>query len=329
MAEQPKNQDLIKRVNKVRDKLSSEKKESSSRILSPTEKQNDSDTKMTENEKSAQIRRQSLLRRAVSVSRQNGSTVLSVDELCKQMVKVSRQPFFQSIYYEYTKAQRRTFGQPVKADYEGHTFVIDENSGLAKALSAWKEQACTPWLEERFSPEFLAKMMEQSAKYTKIRDSSDSYQEAAVAELLVTKYPEHADKLTMLQLLNAYEKSGKQNADTIGNVLRNSAEKYVYNVEETFPQTLENVVTLNMNKDKLASVLVSNEDRFSLALRIAYTELKMLKELKPEDLRHYPDSIIAEGLKIADKHIDAGDFGKMFTAEVKNRLARGNIFDPR
>ncbi|MBQ9272047.1 MAG: hypothetical protein IJ218_07270 [Alphaproteobacteria bacterium] len=62
--------------------------------------------------------------------------------------------------------------------------------------------------------------------------------------------------------------------------------------------------------------------------RVGEVELKMLRELKPEDLRFVSDNQLAEGRKIAARHKDAGDFEKMFTNElIQNRLAKG--IDPR
>ncbi len=269
------------------------------------------------------IKRRQLLDRAVYVGKVGPEK--RVEDICAAMVKVANEPMLGS-----------STGKAAKGSYMGHEFVVDKGATIEDALFAWKEQALMPRLlkqiEEKpeYYPEEYAHRLESYDDKTKIDSSADSYYDAAMAEILVTKYPEYADKLTMLQLLNAYEKSGKQNTDTIGNVLRNITKKYVYKVEEKFPQTLENVITLNMNKNKLASAsaFTSSEDRFALMLRIADTELKMLRELKPEDLQFVSDNQLAEGRKIAARHKDAGDFEKMFTNElIQNRLAKG--IDPR
>ncbi len=272
------------------------------------------------------IKRRQLLDKAAYVGKVGPEK--RVEDICAAMVKVANEPMLGS-----------STGKASKGSYMGYEFVVDKGAKMEDALFAWKEQALMPRLLEQIKqqpeknyPERYAHRLSLTDDNTIIDSSADSYYDAAMAEILITKYPEHADKLTMLQLLNAYEKSGKQNTNTIGNVLRNITKKYVYKVEEKFPQTLENVITLNMNKNKLASAsaFTSSEDRFALMLRIADTELKMLRDLKPEDLQFVSDNQLAEGIKIAARHKDAGDFEKMFTNElIKNRLAKGKIFDPR
>lgn len=267
--------------------------------------------------------RQDLLKDAITISRKQDGIAISTSELCKQVVEAAKT-------------------SPVKAEDYGYVFVVRKGADLSEVLSAWKEQDCKPWLKEEkeFTPEYLAKRL-QEAEFTEFGTFVDSYQEAAIVELLVTEHPEHADKISMLQLLNAYYKSEYRSyaSEKILKEFNNSAKRFAKG-EETFPPTLENVVTFNEHRAKINFLLggVFSYDthkggtlKADFERRIAETELKVLKSLKPEDLEYVSDKTLADGLRIAGKHKEAGngDFGKIFTTELKRRLSRVNVFDPR
>lgn len=189
---------------------------------------------------------------------------------------------------------------PVKAEFEGMMFVVDKGATMAQTLQAWKEQAGKPFVE-KFSPDILAKSQKFSADETDLGDTSRSYWQAAEAEVLLTKHPEYADKLSMLQILNAFNKSKRKNVDVIGKALIQSAKRFTEG-EETFPITLENMVALNENKDQLIFALGVGVNSSKLEKRIHDSELKMLKNLQQEDLNVVSDFMISSGLKIAEKH---------------------------
>lgn len=215
---------------------------------------------------------------------------------------------------------------PVKAEYEDNMFVVDKGATMAETLQAWKEQAGKPFLEQ-FSPKALANSMKISADITDLGDTSASYFQAASTEILVTKYPEYNDKLSMLQLLNALKKSTRKNIDAIGEALNKNAKRFIKG-EETFPPTLENMVALDQNKKMLSFALGVSINSKELEKRIQETELKMLKNLQPEDLSYLSDSMIVAGAKIAEKHKDSGNFKEIFSKEVMNRVSQGKVFDP-
>lgn len=254
------------------------------------------------------IKRRDLMEKAVTVNRIRGVVVVGIDELCKEMSEISRT-------------------LPVKSDFKGFEFVVDRNSSVSDVLQAWKEQAYKPYLEKKGDVESMAEIMVDTNKYTRIEETCRSYQDAAIVEVLLAKHPEKAKELSMLQLLNAFEKSTKRNADAVGAALIENAVRYTKG-EETFPPTLANMVTLDEHKDQLVFALGVGVNSNKLNDRIKESELEMLNNLTERDLRR-PDSIIAGGLRIADKHKDEGDFGKKFTTEIKRRLSEGNIFDPR
>jgi O-acetyl-ADP-ribose deacetylase (regulator of RNase III) len=258
--------------------------------------------------------RQDLLKDAVLISRRQGSEVISVDQLCKRVVEAAKT-------------------SPVKADDDGNIFVVRKGAKLDEALLAWKEQVGRPYLKEKFSPEFLAERLQDGSKKTRFDTTCDTYQEAANVEILVTEYPEHADKITMLQLANAVQKADTRNKepyDKLKAALSNSAQKFIQG-EETFPPTFENVVALQEARNVIllnAGTAVRQSD---FDKRVAETELKVLKELEPEDIKGVSDKALAGGMVMAEKHRKAGngDFGKIFTTELKRRLSQGNTFDPR
>ena len=214
---------------------------------------------------------------------------------------------------------------PVKAEYEGKMFVVDTGATIEQTFHAWKEQAWKPFLSEKFPPEMLANILNLSQE-TDLENTARSYKDAAAVEILVTEYPEYADKLSMLQLLNAFCKSTKKSADAIVEALIQNAKRFT-NGEETFPINLENMVTLERNKDMLIFALGVSVDGNKLDKRIRESELQMLKGLEPEDLTHTSDATISAGIKIAEKHKDTGDFQKIFTQEFVNRLLQGKTFN--
>lgn len=258
-----------------------------------------------------------LMKEAITINRTQGTDVLSIDELCRQMVEAATT-------------------SPVKAVDEEFMFVIEKGANLWEALSAWKEQALKPKIHKQIKekpkkyPAVYVNRLETNNDRTKIDCTSDSFYDAAMTELLVTKYPEHADKITLLQLINAYDKAeiGSVGQAKINEQMDASTKKYMSG-EEVFPLTLQNVVTFNENNSILLLSSAVNISAHDLEKRTAETELKMLKSLQPEDLEFVSDRLISEGSKIAEKHKDAGDFDKLFAKEIKSRLAQGKIFDPR
>ncbi len=279
------------------------------------------------------IKRRQLLDKAAYVGKVGPEK--RVEDICAAMVKVANEPMLGS-----------STGKASKGSYMGYEFVVDKGAKMEDALFAWKEQALMPRLlkqiEEKpeYYPEEYAHRLESYDDKTKIDSSADSYYDAAMAEILVTKYPEYADKLTMLQLLNALSKTEYKTdiSEKLLAELNKSAEKFAKGAE-TFPPTLENIVTLNKQREELDSLLSGKFGydayeggtlKADFEKRVGEVELKMLRELKPENLQFVSDNQLAEGIKIAARHKDAGDFEKMFTNElIKNRLAKGKIFDPR
>lgn len=258
-----------------------------------------------------------LMEKATFVDIDNGADASRSNHLgllCKTMVDVAR------------------FG-PAKAEYEGRMFVVDKGATMEETLQAWKEQAWKPFVEAKYKAEVMEQILKLSAEDVCLDNTPTSYKEAGMTEVLISKYPESAKNLTMLQILNALKKSSGQNMDPIGKALKENVTRYTKG-EETFPPTLVNMVSLDENRDLLNLSLYFNvapDPKYTRELdkRIKESELKMLKELTPEAMSYLSDSIIAGGLRIADKHKDEGDFGKKFTTEIKRRLSEGNIFDPR
>lgn len=285
----------------------------------------DNSSRITEVTKQAKLI--GLMKEAITINRTQGTDVLSIDELCRQMVEAAKT-------------------SPVKAVDKEFMFVIEKGANLWEALSAWKEQALKPKLHKQIKekpkkyPAVYVNLLETYNDRTKIDCTSDSYFEAAMAEILVTEYPEHADKITMLQLLNAHNKTEYKTdiSEKILKELNKSAKRFAKG-EETFPPTLQNIATLNEYRDFIDDYLLAGKfssDAYQggtlkedFDKRVAEAELKMLKELKPEDLEFVSDRLISAGSKIAAKHKDAGDFENLFVKEIKSRLAQGKIFDPR
>ncbi len=256
------------------------------------------------------MKRKDLLNRATLIEVNNGldaNRFNYIDLLCKTMVDAAKTG-------------------PVKAEYEDKMFAIDKDATKEDALQAWKEHAGKPFMEQ-FSPDIIAKDLKLNADNTDLGDTVRSYWSAAGTEILVTKYPEYADKVSMLQLLNAFSKSSRKNTDAIAHALIQNAKRFV-NGEETFPPTLRNMVELDKNKDMLSFALSVGVNTVELNKRIQETELKMLKNLQPEDLSYLSDSMIFAGGKIAEKHKDSGDFKRMFSQEAMNRVSQGKIFNP-
>lgn len=263
-------------------------------------------------QKHKNLRRKDLLNRAEYISDEG---YLGIDNLCKKMVKAAKVG-------------------PVKSADEGYMFVVDKGATLEETLFAWKEQVRKPWLEERLkngkiTPETLVKIVQKKANSTNIDNTAVSFIEAATVELLVTKYPEHADKLTLLQLINAYNKAGigSETQNKIDDLLEKNIREYMSG-KETFPPSLENVVTFNNENDILLFSSTMDISTHDLEKRVAATELKMLQSLQPEDLELVSDKVLSEGNKIAKKHKESGDYGKLFLNEVKSRLAQGNTVNP-
>ncbi len=263
-------------------------------------------------QKRKDLRRKDLLNKATYISNEE---YLGIDNLCKKMVDSAK------------------FG-PVKSADDGFMFVVDKEATLEETLFAWKEQVRKPWLEERvkngeLSPETLVKIVQKRADQTNIDNSAVSFMEAATVEFLVTKYPEHADKLTMLQLINAYKKAeiGSEAQLKINDLLEKNAREYMSG-KETFPTSLENVITFNNESVILLASSTIDIGAHDLEKRVAETELKMLQGLQPEDLELASDKVLSEGNKIALKHKESGDFNKMFKNELLSRLADGKTFNP-
>ena len=256
------------------------------------------------------MKRKDLLNRATLIEVNNGldaNRFNYIDLLCKTMVDAAKTG-------------------PVKAEYEDKMFAIDKDATKEDALQAWKEHAGKPFMEQ-FSPDIIAENLKLHADNTDLGDTVRSYWSAAETEILVTKYPEYNDKISMLQLLNAFKKSTRKNIDAIGDVLIQNAKKFI-NGEETFPPTLENMVALDKNKDMLDFAVSVGVNGHELEKRIQETELTMLKNLQPDDLSYLSDSTIVAGAKIAEKHKDSGNFKEMFSQEVMNRVSQGKIFNP-
>ena len=278
-------------------------------------------------QKRQELRRKDLLNKATLVEIDFGAntTWLSrMDTLCKKMEEEAK-------------------SGPVKAEDGERMFVVEEKSNLYQILQAWKEQAYKPWLEERRQKgvpvDDMLDFLDMHDRETRIENSVTAFMQAAMVEQIVEHNPERADKITMLQLLNAYCMTDYQSdiAEKLLAELDKSAEKFAKGAE-TLPPTLENIVTLNKQREAL-NFLLSGKFGYDaykggtlkadFEKRVGEVELKMLKELKPEDLAEVSDNVIFEGRKIADKHKDAGDFGKLFSDEVMKRLSQGKVFDPR
>ena len=212
---------------------------------------------------------------------------------------------------------------PVKAEYEGRMFVVDKGAKREDILQAWKEQAWKPYLSKEFDEQTFAGVLKSSAKNTDFGDTVRSYMNAAMTEVLVTKYPEHTDDLSTLQLLNAFRKSSRRNVDTILKALTKSAKDYI-DGKETFPPTLKNMAGLDENKGLLKFALGVGVNFGKLEERIQESELKMLKNLKPEDLEAASDLEISAGIRIAERHSDAGEYGKMFAQETMKRFLQSD-----
>lgn len=255
------------------------------------------------------VRQKQLSDKALFIPREvSKGELLSVDELLKQMVK--------------TSAERKL---PVKSEFSGHEFVIDTGMPMKLALKAWKDQACTPWLEEKIPPQDIAQFLKDCSESTRIKDNSHSFQEAAAVEILVTKYPEHAGELTTLQILNSFYRAKEENVGKLETALDASLDKYLAG-EQTFPVTLQNVVTLQQLPESYSAIKL--EDKQKLNDCMQKTELQMLSNLTPEDLTGVSDRLLADGFKIAQKHKDKEDFSKVFQNELMQRLANGKTFDP-
>ena len=278
-------------------------------------------------QKRQELRRKDLLNKATLVEIDFGANTSwssRVDTLCKKMEEEAK-------------------SGPVKAEDGERMFVVEEKSNLYQILQAWKEQAYKPWLEERrqngVPVDGMLDFLDMHDRETRIENSVTAFMQAAMVEQIIEHNPERADKITMLQLLNAYCMTEYKTdiAEKLLAELNKSAEKFAKGAD-AFPPTLENIVTLNKQREALNFLLSGKfayDDRKGGTLkadfekRVGEVELKMLKELKPEDLAEVSDNVIFEGRKIADKHKDAGDFGKLFSDEVMKRLSQGKVFDPR
>jgi len=232
----------------------------------------------------------------------------TVDELLQKMV--------------HTAAQKHA---PVRTEWNGIKFGIEADMPMGVALQVWKDKACKP-LFEKDDPQELADSLKDCSKNTRINNTAQSFQEAALTEILVSKHPEHANELTTLQLLNAmYRARDEKTVGKIEEALDASLAKYIEG-EKTFPITLQNVVTLQKLTDSWS--VMKLKDTQKLENRIEQTELEMLKNLKPEDLRGISDKLLADGNQIALKYKDKGDFGKLFQQELFERLSSGKVFNP-
>ena len=262
-----------------------------------------------------------LLNVAVTVDNKEDGRYLSENELCRRMVEAAQT------------------NKAAKAEYNGETFVIGSGTNQQGALYELKEQILKPWLTEKLeqgmvTPEDLIDIVQKGVgrKYDEI--SWSSFKEATAVELLVTKYPEHADKITMMQLANALSKAvsirDKETYEKLNKALVDSTRRFI-NGEENFPPTLENVVALRMASDEIIfnagiAIFQSQFDK-----RMAETEEKMLQSLKPEDLRGKSAYILGAGLAIADKHKGAGEASKMMYSEMmrQNKEFKEKSSDPR
>ena len=278
-------------------------------------------------QKRQELRRKDLLNKATLVEIDFGANTTwssRVDMLCKKMEEEAK-------------------SGPVKAEDGERMFVVEEKSNLYQILQAWKEQAYKPWLEERrqngVPVDGMLDFLDMHDRETRIENSVTAFMQAAMVEQIIEHNPERADKITMLQLLNAYCMTEYKTdiSEKLLAELNKSAEKFAKGAE-AFPPTLENIVTLNKQREAL-NFLLSGKFGYDaykggtlkadFEKRVGEVELKMLKELTPEDLAEVSDNVIFEGRKIADKHKDAGDFGKLFSDEVMKRLSQGKVFDPR
>lgn len=204
------------------------------------------------------MQRKDLLKQATLVEVDNGLDVNvsnHITLLCKTMVDAAKTG-------------------PVKAEYVGKMFVVDKGASREQVLQAWKEQAWKPYLMENFNSETLINGF-ISSKEPDLSSSANSYRDAAVTEILVTKYPEHADKLSMLQLLNAVKKSTRENVDIIAKALLQNVNRFIKG-EETFQPTLKNMKTLEENKDYLTLILGVAVKKAELEKRIQESEQKIL-----------------------------------------------------
>ena len=228
-----------------------------------------------------------LMKKAVYVSSHEGARGLGVDNLVKKMVLEAKK------------------GIPVKSEWQNREFVIDAELPLELALKEWREQACKPLLQQKIddgslTPEKLIKTLQATAEDTCVdKKDSDSHINAAWTEALVTNFPEYADKPTILQIMNAYYKASDKNAVTLETILDTKIQKYI-SVEETFPHTLDNIVALQRLSESYSAQKLENPQE--LEDKIAESELKMLKELNPEDLKYTSDALLAAGRNIAEKH---------------------------
>ncbi len=216
---------------------------------------------------------------------------------------------------------------PVKAEYEGHMFVVEKGETLVEVMQKWKEQAGKPFMET-VDPDVLATSLKLHEKDTDLDDTARSFFDSAATEVLVQKYPEYIDKLSMLHLLNAFIKSSEKNSDVMCDAFRQSVRRFSKG-EKTFPLTLKNMIAIDQNKLLFTVTFGHGVNRGEFEKRISEAELKMLKSLKPFDLVYLSGSVMAAGIRIAEKHKDSGNFKKMFTQEVQARLSQGKMLNPQ
>lgn len=271
----------------------------------------------------ARLKRQDLLNKAVFVETEENGLHFGSTALIDKMVKISEK------------------GQPAKTEDRGYEFVIEANTSKQGALVEWKEQVCIPWLEESSADEieFLAKHMQRSnaaVNYYALAQERDVLvvQEAAMAEFLVAKNPEYADKLSIFQLASACDHlvmHGREEYSEhdlkVRDALVKSTEKLI-NGEKTIEPTLKNVLALGKIDDTIVSAggykLMPKFDKF-----VSKMELEMLQNLKAKDLQELSDEKLSMLREVADKHEDKGNYHKMLTNEVTSRLKQGKSFDSR
>lgn len=262
-----------------------------------------------------------LLNVAVTVDNKENGRYLSEDELCRKMVEAAKT------------------NKAAKAEYNGYTFVIGHGTNQQGALYELKEQVLKPWMAEKIEQgmidsEDVLSMLQRGTGRNYNEISWSSFKEACAVEILLDKYPEHADKITMMQLANALSKAvsirDKDAYGKLNTALLASTKRFI-NGEENFPPTLENVVALNQTGDEIifnAGIAIS-QSKFDK--RVAETELKMLQDLKPEDLRDKSAYMLGAGMAIAEKHKGMDAALKMLYNELmrQNKEHREKSSDPR
>lgn len=181
----------------------------------------------------------------------------NIEELCMAMAEASR-------------------NQIVKSSFNGQEFVVAKNTPPDKAVEAWVNQ-CLNFNNDSY--ETLAEHMQINQNMNRHLPKShnlDSQEiiQTKVAETLLTKFPEQAQDLDTIQLVDVYYNNPL--VPGIEEKLKKSVNRYM-NGEDTFEASIHNLSKVHKLEEFMYhSGMCSSEE---IDNRIAQTEIKMLEGL--------------------------------------------------